>query len=282
MNHDKLGAWTFPEVERAYTDRDTMLYALGLGLGGDPTDPVELRLVTEPALRALPTLAAVVGRQPPWLAEIGVAVTDAVHGEQRMRFLRPLPPAGALRTRSRLAGVFDKGPGRGALIVVEQDFLDGATAALLCTAVQTVFVRGAGGFGGPPGPATPAHSVPARPPDLVDEFRTLPQAALLYRLSGDRNPLHFDPATARAAGFPRPILHGLCTYGIAGWQVVRTLAGGDPDRLAALDARFSAPVLPGETLRTELWRQGDHVAFQTRVSGRDVVALSQGRAGLRA
>jgi acyl dehydratase len=281
MDVARLRGWVFPEVERAYTDRDTMLYALGLGLGADPTDPGELPFVTERGLRTLPTMAAVVGRQPPWLAEAGVKVTDAVHGEQRMAFARPLPPEGRVRTRSRVAELVDKGPGRGALLAVEQAIADAATGEPLCTAVQTVFIRGAGGFGGPPASRFPARPVPARPPDAVHDHPTLPQTALLYRLSGDRNPLHWDPATARAAGFPRPILHGLCTYGIAGWQVVRTLAGGDPDRLAALDVRFAAPALPGETLRTELWRDGGEIAFQTRVRERDVVALSHGRAVLR-
>jgi acyl dehydratase len=281
MDYERVRAWTFPEVERAYTDRDTMLYALGLGLGGRPTDPGELRFVTEPHLQTLPTMAAVVGRTPPWLDRVGVRVTDAVHGEQRMTFNRPLPPAGAVRVRSRVAGVVDKGPGRGALILTEQEIVDVATGDVACTAVQTAFVRGAGGFGGPSVPSPPPHPMPARPPDAIDECTTLPQAALLYRLSGDRNPLHALPEVARAAGFPRPILHGLCTYGIAGWQILRTLAAGEPRCLAALDVRFSAPVLPGETLRTELWRDGPEVSFQTWIAERDVLALRHGRARLR-
>jgi acyl dehydratase len=281
VDYDRVRTWVFPEIERAYTERDTMLYALGLGLGGRPTDEGELRFVTEPRLRTLPTMAAVVGRNAPWLAQVGVEVTEAVHGEQRMTFVHPLPAEGAVRVRSRVAGVVDKGPGRGALVLVAQEIADARTGELACTATQTSFIRGAGGFGGPAGPSPAPHPLPARPPDLVDDFPTLPQAALVYRLSGDRNPLHSEPEVARAAGFPRPILHGLCTYGIASWQILRALASGEPRRLAALDVRFSTPVLPGETLRTELWRDGAVVSFQTRVVERDLIALSNGRAVLR-
>jgi len=281
VDYERIRRRVFPEVVREYTERDTILYALGLGLGGHPTDPFELRFVTESRLETLPTMAAVVGRNAPWLGEVGVKVTDAVHGEQRMVFHRALPPAGAVRVRSRVAGVVDKGPGRGALIHVEQEISDAAAGALACTATQTNFIRGAGGFGGPPGPSPAPHAVPDRAADLVDDFPTLPQTALIYRLSGDRNPLHFDPDVARAAGFPRPILHGLCTYGIVGWRILRAVAGGDPRRLASLDVRFSAPVLPGETLRTEVWVDGPVVSFQTRVAERDVMALANGRAVLR-
>jgi len=281
MDYEKLRQWVFPEVKRAYTERDTMLYALGLGLGGQPTDAFELRFVTETRLETLPTMAAVVGRNAPWLAQVGVKVTDAVHGEQRMTFYRPLPPAGTVRVRSRLGGVVDKGPGRGVLIHVEQEIAEAASGVVACTATQTAFIRGVGGFGGPGGPAPTPHAIPHRPPDLIDEFTTLPQTALLYRLSGDRNPLHAEPDVARAAGFPRPILHGLATYGIVGWRIIRALGSGDPRRLAALDTRFSSPVLPGETLRTELWRDGPIVSFQTRLAERDALVLTNGRALLR-
>jgi len=258
-----------------------MLYALGIGLGGDPTDPRELPFVSEPHLRALPTMVAVVARNRPWLSKVGVAVTDAVHGEQRTVWERPMPAAGTVVGKSRLAGIVDKGSGRGALILVEQQLIDKATGNRLSVAVQTNFIRGAGGFGGPPGPVPEPHRPPDRSPDVVDDFRTLPQAALIYRLSGDRNPLHFDPETARRAGFPRPILHGFCTYGIAGWQVLRAFGAGDPARLAALDARFSTFTLPGETLRTEMWRDGDVVSFRSSVVERSVVSLSHGYARIR-
>ena len=282
MDYARLRSWVFPDVEATYTDRDTMLYALGIGLGSDPTDPRELPFVSEPHLRALPTMVAVVARNRPWLADVGVAVTDAVHGEQRTVWERPMPTAGTVVGKSRLAGIVDKGPGRGALILVEQQLFDKATGHRLSVAVQTNFIRGAGGFGGPSGPAPEPHRPPDRAADVVDDFRTLPQAALIYRLSGDRTPLHFDPETARRAGFPRPILHGFCTYGIAGWQVLRVFGDGEPARLAALDARFSAFTLPGETLRTEMWRDGDIVSFRSSALERSVISLSHGYARIRA
>jgi acyl dehydratase len=281
LDYARLQSWVFPDVEATYTDRDTMLYALDIGLGGDPTDPRELPFVSERHLRALPTMVAVVARNRPWLSKVGVAVTDAVHGEQRTVWERPMPAAGTVVGKSRLAGIVDKGSGRGALILVEQQLIDKATGNRLSVAVQTNFIRGAGGFGGPPGPVPEPHRPPDRSPDVVDDFRTLPQAALIYRLSGDRNPLHFDPETARRAGFPRPILHGFCTYGIAGWQVLRAFGAGDPARLAALDARFSTFTLPGETLRTEMWRDGDVVSFRSSVVERSVVSLSHGYARIR-
>jgi acyl dehydratase len=144
--------------------------------------------------------------------------------------------------------------------------------------VQTSFIRGVGGFGKRSEPAKPPHPIPDRVPDLADDFPTIKQAPLIYRQSGDRNPLHFDPDVARAAGFPRPIMHGLCTYGIAGWQIVKTCADNEPERLKALDVRFAAPALPGETLRTEIWCEGEVISFRTRAVDRDVVVLSNGRA----
>jgi acyl dehydratase len=281
LDYARVQSRVFPDVEATYTDRDTMLYALGIGLGGDPTDPRELPFVSEPRLRALPTMVAVVARDRPWLAEMGIAVTDAVHGEQRTVWERPLPAAGTVIGKTRLAGVVDKGPGRGALILVEQRLFDKATGERLSGAVQTSFIRWAGGFGGPAGPVPEPHRPPDRAPDVVDDFRILPQAALIYRLSGDRNPLHFDPEVARRAGFPRPILHGFCTYGIAGWQVLRVYGNGDPARLAALDARFSTFTLPGESLRTEMWRDADVVSFRSSVRERSVVSLSHGYARIR-
>ena len=207
-------------------------------------------------------MASVVGRNPPWLAKVAVKVTDAVHGEHRMLFHRPLPPEGTVRVRNRLGGVVDKGPGRGALIHVEQEIADATSRAVACTETQTSFIRAAGGFRGPSGPSPAPHTMPPRPPDIVDDFTTLAQSALLYRLSGDRNPLHSEPDVARAAGFPRPILRGLATYGMVGWRIIRTLAGGDPRRLAALG----------------------HAVLRTRPARRDPsnrVVVSNGRAVLR-
>ena len=281
MDHEKLANWKFDTVEASYADHDTMLYALGIGLGADPLDREQLRFVTEPALKALPTLSTVLARNPPWLPKVGVRVTDAVHGEHRMSFDRPLPPAGRIRAASRIAGIVDKGAGRGVLVSVEQVLSDPADGQRYATSTMTAFIRGQGGFGGPTTGAPVAHKPPARPADSLDAFRTFTQQSLLYRLNGDRNPLHFDPDVAKAAGFPRPILHGFCTYGIVGWQVLKNFCGYDPARLAALELRFAAPALPGETLVTEFWRDGEVVAFRTSVAERGVVVLSHGRAVVR-
>jgi len=282
MDYEAALSWKFPQVKANWAERETILYALGVGLGWDPEDRAQLRYVTEANLLALPTILTVIGRNPPWLPKVGIRVTDAVHGEQHMTFHRPVPATGTLVGSSTVAGIVDKGPGRGVLILVESRIQDGASNELLCTAVQTSFIRGLGGFGKTSIPARPPHALPDRPHDLVDEFPTIKQAPLIYRQSGDKNPLHFDPDTARAAGFPRPIMHGLCTYGIACWQIIKTCCGYEPSRLKALDVRFAAAVLPGEVLRTEIWRDGPVMSFRMRAAGRDAVVLSNGRAVVEA
>jgi acyl dehydratase len=278
MDYDAALSWKFADARASWGERETILYALGLGLGWDPVDRHQLRFVTESDLLALPTLLTVVGRNPPWLPKVGVRVTDAVHGEQHMVFDRGVPSSGSLVGKTIVSGIVDKGAGRGVLILTESQIYEEATGQRLCTSVQTSFIRGIGGFGKPSiSPRTP-HPIPDRAPDAIDDFPTIKQAPLIYRQSGDRNPLHFDPDIARAAGFPRPIMHGLCTYGIAGWQIIKTFCAHDPARLKALDVRFAAPVLPGELLRTQMWLDGQIVSFCTHAVDRDVVVLSNGRA----
>jgi acyl dehydratase len=201
-----------------------------------------------------------------------------VHGEQGIVIHRPFPIGGEVIGRSRITGLVDKGAGRGALLYSEKVVLDGVDETLLATTTSTTFLRGDGGFGGASGPVRPPHAVPGTAPDHVVDLPTRPEQALLYRLNGDDNPLHADPAAAAAAGFPRPILHGLCTLGVVGHALLRTLGGYDAARFQALDLRFSAPVFPGETIRTEIWDDG---AFQARVVERDVLVVSNGRAIFR-
>lgn len=284
IDTDKLLAREFPEVEHRYTQRDTMLYALGVGLGTDPMSAEELRFVYERELRALPTMAAVLAGPGFWVREpdTGIDWVRVLHGEQGLVFHRPLPPEGTVRARTRVTGVVDKGAGKGALIYTERQGVDTATGEPLFTVHHTTFARGDGGFGGPTGPAPAPHALPERAPDEHCDLPTLPQAALIYRLSGDYNPLHADPEVAAAAGYPRPILHGLCTLGVAGHALLRTCCGYDPARLRALQVRFSAPVYPGETLRTELWRDGSVVSFRALVRERDAVVLNNGRAEVAA
>jgi acyl dehydratase len=283
INYDKLMAWPFEDVRHRYTRRDTMLYALGLGLGTDPVDENELRYVYEKNLVALSTLPVVLGYPGMWLKDpaTGVDAVRIVHGEQSLVIHRHPAPEGEVIGRTKVTGIIDKGAGKGALIYTERRVLDAASGERLATLGSTTFCRADGGFGGPSGPVKPVHELPTRAPDRSVDRKTAPGLALVYRLSGDYNPLHAEPAVARAAGFERPILHGLATYGIAGIALAQAAAGGDPTRIASIETRFSSPVYPGETIRTEVWLEGSTAFFRARVVERDVVVLNNGRATLR-
>jgi acyl dehydratase len=281
--YDKLIALDIPEVAQTYAEKDAILYALGLGLGHDPLNTDELPFVYEKGLKVLPTFAVVLGWPGFWARDLdtGIDWVKLVAGEQGLVLHRPLAPRGAVVGKTRVTEVIDKGPGKGALVYSERVVTDRATGERIATATQTTFCRGDGGFGGPPREAPPVHPLPERAPDAVCDLATRPETALIYRLSGDPNPLHADPAVAKAAGFPRPILHGLATFGIAGHAILKHLCGNDPARLTAIAGRFSAPVFPGETIRTEMWRDGSVVSFRARVVARDVIALNNGRAEVR-
>ena len=278
--YEKLLALQIPPVEHSYGPKDCMLYALGLGLGQDPVDEDELAFVYEKNLKVLPTFALMQGYSPYWLRnpESGVNWTKVVHGEQGLVLHRPVAPNGTVIGQTRIVEIVDKGEGKGALVYSERQVTDKATGELLATLTQTTFCRGDGGFGGPKRDTPPAHPLPERAPDLVCVLPTRPEMALIYRLSGDVNPLHAEPEFARAAGFPRPILHGLATFGVAGHALLKSVCGYDPARLTAISGRFSAPVFPGETIRTEIWREGGVVSFRARVVERDVVTVNNGRA----
>ena len=278
--YEKLLALKIPDVEQSYGPKDCMLYALGVGLGLDPTDEQELAFVYEKNLKALPTMAVVIGHPGFWAKELdtGIDWVKLVAGEQSLELYRPLAPSGTVRSRTRVVEIVDKGVGKGAIVYSQRTIEDKASGERIATLVQSTFCRGDGGFGGPPREQPPVHPIPERAPDLVCDLPTRPEMALIYRLSADPNPLHADPATAKAAGFPRPILHGLATFGVAAHAILKTVCDYDPARLTAIAGRFSAPVFPGETIRTELWRDGEVVSFRARVVERDVVALNSGRA----
>jgi len=280
INYDKLINWNFPEVEQCLTRRDTILYALGVGLGADPCDAGQLKFVYEEGLQALPTMAIILGSPGPWLAnpDTGITRSHVLHGEQGFRIVKPLPVEGDISGKTRVTGIADKGKDKGALIMTECTVRDKASGNVVCTLTSTSFCRADGGFGGPDGPAKAPHPLPGRPPQYVCDLPTLPQAALIYRLSGDYNPLHADPAYAIKAGFKMPILHGRCTFSIAGHAILKTLCGYDPSRFVAMEGRFSAPVYPGETIRTEMWRDGNVVSFRSSVPVRGVTVLNNGRA----
>jgi acyl dehydratase len=265
-----------------YGDRDSMLYALGVGFGRDPLNVQELPFVYENGLKAVPTMATVLGwGRSSVLGRSGINFMLVVHGEQRLTLHKPLPPEGDLEFDERVAGVFDKGP-KGAIILLEREFRDPKSHEKLCTLLATIVARGDGGFGGPAEGAPEPHPLPARAPDHVHSADTRPDQAFLYALSGDRNPLHRDPNFAKMAGFPRPILHGLCTYGTACRSVLSTLCDYNPAKIASFDARFSAPVFPGETIVTEMWVDGQVVSFRSKLKERDVVVLNNGKCTLAA
>ena len=280
LDYDRLRNWELADVEHAYGRTDTILYALGVGFGADPLDARQLRFVYEEDLLALPTMAVVLGAPGFWLKEqdTGVDWVRVLHGEQGLVLHRPLPPQGRAIGRTRVTGILDKGADKGALIYTEKVLIDKASGETVATTTSTTFARGDGGFGGPTGPSPRPHPIPERAPDLACDLPTVPQAALIYRLSGDRNPLHADPEVAQAAGFKAPILHGLCTLGAAGHALLKGCCDYDPARFRSLKLRFSAPVYPGETIRTEMWRDGAIVSFRSRVVERDVVVLDNGRA----
>jgi len=203
-----------------------------------------------------------------------------LHGEQRLTVHRPMPFAADILADERITGAFDKGE-KGAIILIEKTLRLKETGEKLCTLVATTVARGDGGFGGPKEGTPETHPLPSRAPDLVQSCDTRRDQAFLYALSGDRNPLHRDPKVAKMAGFPRPILHGLCTYGTACRAVISTVCEYDPDRIAGFDARFSAPVFPGETIVTEMWIDGPVVSFRSKVKERDVVVINNGKCTLR-
>jgi acyl dehydratase len=281
IDYDKLMALDIPAIEQSYSARDAMLYALGLGLGHDPLSEAELAFVYEKGLKTLPTFCCVLANRP-WMREMdtGIDYLKVVHGEQRFALHRPLPPAARVRGKSRIVDIVDKGAGKGAVVYTERTVTNAESGEALATLTHTAFCRGDGGFGGPPKPSPPPYPTPDRAPDIVCDLPTRPETALIYRLSGDYNPLHAEPAIAAKAGYKQPILHGLATFGIAGHALLKSLCDYDPAGLAGMSGRFSSPVYPGETIRTEIWREGDAASFRVRVVERDVIAFSNGRAEL--
>ena len=279
-NYDTLMSLADTGRAFSYSDKETMLYALGVGLGRDALDDTELDYVFERgALRTVPTMATVLSRGA-LLHNSGIDYARVLHGEQRLTLHRPLPPEGDLIADSRVTDVFDKGADKGALILMETAVRTRDDDQPLFTSGSTIFARGDGGLGGPRGPAPAPNPIPKRAPDEICSLETRKDQALLYRLSGDRNPLHADPALAKRVGFPVPILHGLCTYGTACYAILKTVCDYDHTRIRQFDVRFTAPVYPGETIVTEIWREEADLAFQCRVAERDVLVLGNGRCGL--
>jgi acyl dehydratase len=271
-----------PAQEWSFTDRDAMLYALCVGFGGDRTDERTLPFVYEKHLKVVPTLPTVLA----WIAEptfeaLGVDPITALHGEQKIELHRTMTMPLKLIARGSVLEVHDKGAGRGAIIVTRHVLWDAGDGGKLATLTTTCFARAEGGCGGSlDAPAKP-HAVPSRSPDHSVDVVTRPDLALLYRLTGDRNPIHVEPDAARRAGFDRPLLHGLCSFGMSCRAVLESYADFDPARIASHQARFAAPVYPGETLTFDLWRDGSDVSFEARIRTRGVTVIKNGRSVLR-
>jgi len=277
INYDHIMQLKSEAEAFSYTDRETMLYALGTGFcQSDALDAQELRYVYENDLRTVPTMATVIAWNLRVLNNAGINYMLVVHGEQRLTMHRPLPAAANIIAQGRVTGCYDKGAGKGAVITTDTD-ISLADGTPLCTLGSTIFARGDGGFGGPAGGGPAVHTLPDRAPDISCSLPTRHDQALLYRLSGDRNPLHADPNFAKIAGFPKPILHGLCTYGTTCRAVLKTMCDYDHTKIKSFDARFSSPVFPGETIITDMWKDGAIISFRARLAERDVTVVNNGK-----
>jgi acyl dehydratase len=279
---DKAVGASFSPTTYSWEERDVILYHLGIGAGNPPTSESELRYTYEGDLRVLPSFGTI----PPFETMMGVGgiegfdinLAQVLHGEQEIALNGPVPVSGSVSQVGKVAQIYDKG--KGAVVVVEIESSDAKTGEALFTNRSSIFLRGEGGFGGDSGP--PARfGPPDSPPDQVVESPTLPQQALLYRMSsGDMNPLHADPGFAMFAGFEKPILHGLCTYGIALKAVVDAILDGEPSSIESYSARFSGVVYPGETVVTKMWRDGSDVILSATTSERGEPVISNARVAL--
>lgn len=271
-----LGA-TLPSDSFQWDPDRVILYHLGVGAGSDPTDPAELRYVYEGDLQVLPSFGTI----PPFGAMMNVGtvpglefnVAMLLHGEQSLVLHRPIPTAASAINEGRITAIHDKG--KAAVVVVEIETRDAQTGEALFTNTSSLFLRGEGGFGGDPGPPTVARR-PDRVADVVVETATLPQQALLYRLSGDKNPLHADPTFAAMGGFDRPILHGLCSYGVVCKAVVDEVLKGDVEAVRSYSARFAGVVFPGETVVTSVWEEDGDLVVEATTKERGAPVLSHG------
>ena len=275
INYDEIMSMTSENVEISYSDKDSILYSLGVGLGNDPMNMAELKYVYENSQVALPSMATNFQYHSPLLLKANINFILVVHGEQKLSFSNPLPVSGDFISNAKVIGCYDKGAGKGAIIDVETTINLKKDNTEICKLVSTTFARGDGGFGGPESPKSEIFR-PEGDPDFVHEIKSKPDQALIFRLSGDYNPLHSDPNFAKTAGFEKPILHGMCTYGIACRSLVESVCEGDAKRLKKFDCRFSSPVYPGETIVTEMWKNGSKVYYQSKVKERDKIVIKNG------
>ncbi len=281
LNYETIMAYRPGDISAAYNARDCILYALGIGIGMDPMDEGQLQFVYERNLAAFPTMPSVLG----WMGrmndpEFGIDERMVVLADLKVVLHRPFATEAKLISRARVKEIIDRGAGGNAILQFTRDLL-AEDGALVATVENSTLARKHGGFGGKVTEVPEPHAVPERAPDVHCDLPTPPNLALLFRLNGDLNPLHADPERAKVAGFPRPILHGVASFGVAAHAILRTLADYQPARLASIEARFSRPVFPGETIRTEMWTDGPQVSFRCRIVERDEIVLTNGLAVLR-
>jgi acyl dehydratase len=280
LNLEAVRNFRFETVAHTYSRKDSILYALGLGYGSEPTDPAQLAFVYEDKLRIVPSICCVLAHPGAWVREpaLGIDWLKMLHGEQSFEIHNPIPPEGTVVGTYENVAVEDKGAGKGAILHQIKKLNDKASGQLIATVRSVLFMRGDGGCGGFGEVPEAARPLPESVPSSTCEFATLAQSALIYRLSGDYNPIHADPKAAAKAGFDAPILHGLCTLGVATRALLTTFANDAPERLKSLSVRFSRPVFPGETIRTEFFGAGGEIRFRSRVVERDVIVLDRGSA----
>jgi len=282
MNLDALMSLRLKPVEHHYTAKDSILYALGLGYGEDPNDSNQLQFVFEKGLKAVPSACMVLAHPGFWVNDPALSIDwiKMLHGEQKFTIIKSLPAEGLVRGEYEVTALEDKGPEKGAVMYVTKHLFDGVTDDLLASVESVYILRGDGGqgqFGTPPVAPEP---LPEGNPTHIIEISTLPQSALIYRLSGDLNPIHADPVAAAKAGFPRPILHGLCSMGLATRALIATVADHNPANLSHVTVRFSKPVFPGETLRVEVYEMKESIRFRGIAAERNIVVLDRGSARL--
>ena len=279
---EKAKGAELPASEGSWSQDDVILYHLGVGAGANPTEPGELEYTYEKQLKVLPSFGVI----PVFGALGGMAQVPGIqlnfmlvlHGEQDIELHKPLPPTAQIKSKGRVAGIYDKG--KAALIVLEVESREAESGDPLFTNRFSIFARGEGGFGGESGPKA-GNQAPDRKPDAVVESPTLPQQALLYRLNGDKNPLHADPEFAKLGGFDTPILHGLCSFGIVCKAAVDHALAGDVAKVARYQARFAGVVFPGETIVTSLWKEDDRILIAAKSKERDAPVISNSAITIR-
>ncbi len=278
MKYEKLLNHDFPVVREHYTEKDTMLYALGIGIGEDPCDEAGLQYVYEENLQVVPSQAVILAHPGFWAKDrdIGLDWVRVLHAGQEIIWHKPLPPAATVESKTRITEVIDKGAKIGAVINSERTVTDVDSGEELCTLITTILARGDGGHGAERRSTPKQDIIPKEDPHYVCDLTTSKNQALLYRLSGDYNPIHASPRDARDAGFEAPILHGLCTLGVATHALLKTCCDYNSADFKRMRVRFSSPVYPGETIRTEIWRQDNILRFRCKSLQQGKIVINNG------